>query len=90
MEEKIQRAQNKAVDTSKSYADALSEAQRITIMQAIKDQATQDAKAWNSAINIAVKDLVTTYKLNALYEIISNQINSAIAKLIDDYQLQKP
>ncbi len=59
-------------------------------MQAIKDQATQDAKAWNSAINIAVEDLVTTYKLNALYEIISNQINSAIAKLIDDYQLQKP
>ena len=58
-------------------------------MQAIRDQANQDALAWRSAINIAVEDLVTTYKLNALYEIISNQRNSAIATLIDDYQLQK-
>ena len=59
-------------------------------MQAIKDQAEQDAKAWTSAMNLSIENLVTTYKLASLNEIISARINEAIVNLIQTYNLQKP
>ena len=76
-------------------ADIIKNARDITtqgsnLMQAIKDQADQDAKAWTAATNLAIENLVTTYKLASLNETISNQINSAILNLIQTYNLQKP
>lgn len=81
---------DKALSDAKGYADAQDAGQKTTIMQAIKDQAAQDALAWRSAIDVAVENLVKTYRLNALSEIISSQINEAIVNLIQTYNLQKP
>ena len=75
---------------AQSYADTKDAAQSQTLMQAIKDQAEQDAKAWTSAMNLSIENLVTTYKLASLNEIISARINEAIVNLIQTYNLQKP
>lgn len=81
---------DKALSDAKGYADAQDAGQKTTIMQAIEDQAHQDAQAWNSAINIAIQNLVSTYHLSAMSEIISSRINEAIVNLIQTYNLQKP
>ena len=75
---------------AQSYADTKDAAQSQTLMQAIKDQAEQDAKAWTSAMNLSIENLVTTYKLASLNEIISARINEAIVNLIQTYNQQKP
>ena len=75
---------------AQSYADTKDAAQSQTLIQTIKDQADQDAKAWTSAMNLSIENLVSTYQLNALTEIISARINEAIVNLIQTYNLQKP
>jgi len=76
-------------------ADIIKNARDITtqgsnLMQAIKDQAGQDAAAWTAATNLAIENLVTTYQLNAMRDIISSAISNAILDLIQTYNLQKP
>ena len=86
LEEKIQSAQSNAVTTAISKDDELYE----RVMSAIAAQATADRIAWENAINTSANTLVQNYQLNMLADIISNQIKAAIAKLIEDYNLQKP
>ena len=62
---------------AQGYADAQDAAQKLTLMQAIKDQADQDAKAWTAAINLAIENLVTTYKLASLNEYIKTTAEAA-------------
>ncbi len=62
---------------AQGYADAQDAAQSLTLMQAIKDQADQDAKAWTAAINLAIENLVTTYKLASLNEYIKTTAEAA-------------
>ena len=62
---------------AQGYSDAQDAAQNITIMQAIKDQAAQDAAAWKSAIDLAIENLVTTYKLASLKEYIDQTAKAA-------------
>ena len=83
-------AQTAAEKNSKAYADTKDAAQSQTLIQTIKDQADQDAEAWTSAMNLSIENLVSTYQLNALTEIISARINEAIVNLIQTYNLQKP
>ena len=62
---------------AQGYADKKDAAQSLTLMQAIKDQAEQDASAWTAAINLAVENLVTTYKLASLNEYIKQTAEAA-------------
>ncbi|MBP5425865.1 MAG: hypothetical protein J6Y33_07310 [Prevotella sp.] len=61
-------AADKALLAAQGYADEKDAAQNITIMDAIKQQAAQDAEAWDKAIQIAIKNLITTYELATLKE----------------------
>lgn len=89
MSEIISNAGYKAQQSAMDYSDAQDAAQRTFIMDAIKMQADQDKMAWNAAINVAVENIVKTYQLNAMSEIISSRINEAIVNLIQTYNLQK-
>ena len=62
---------------AKGYADAQDAAQNLTIMEAIKQQAAQDKAAWESAISLAIENLVTTYKLASLDEYIKQTAAAA-------------
>ena len=62
---------------AQGYSDAQDAAQNITIMEAIKQQAAQDAAAWKSAIDLAIENLVTTYKLASLNEYIKQTAEAA-------------
>lgn len=86
LEEKIQSAQSNAVTTATSKDDELYE----RVMSAIAAQAAADRISWEKAINTSANKLVQDYQLNMLLDIISSQINAAIAKLIEDYNLQMP
>ena len=59
---------DKALLAAKGYADEQDAAQNIKLMDAIKQQAAQDAEAWQAAINIAIETLKTTYELASLKE----------------------
>ena len=62
---------------AQGYSDAQDAAQNLTIMEAIKQQAAQDKEAWESAIKIAIENLVTTYKLASLNEYIKQTAEAA-------------
>ena len=62
---------------AEGYADKKDAALNLTLMDAIKKQAAQDEKAWTAAIDLAIENLVTTYKLASLNEYIKTTAEAA-------------